>query len=557
MSTLLQDLKYGLRMLVKNPGFTAVAVLTLALGIGANTAIFSVVNAVLLRPLPYPQANRLEQVMRHYSFGNSPAVTATKFVFWREHNQVFSSLAAYDLLSGGFNLTGGGRPEHISGVRVSGDFFRVLGVSPALGRDFSAEEERPGGPNVVILSNGLWKQRFGGDPSIIGRPISLSGNSYTVVGIMPPGFESNPPAQLWLPLRPVLDPQQRANMFLVLGRLKPGVTLQRARIDMASVYAQFRSQYPDLTDKTEGIAVVNYQRSLTGDVRPALLVLMGAVGLVLLIACANVANLLLARALGRNREIAIRTAIGAGRSRLVRQLLTESVVLSLVGSGLGLLFAGVGLRSLLTLVPSSIPQMAFLPGNIQRISQATLDMPVLIFTVLVALLVGIIFGLAPVFQASGIDINDSLREGGGRTASAAWHGRLRSFLVAGEIGLSLVLLAGAALLIKTFVNLGNVNPGFDARNVLTMKVSLADPKYDTTAASSQFFRQVLDRVDATPGVERAAFITTLPMEIGPDLPFQVAGRKDNSVGDAQYRTITPDYFSTMKIPLLQGRAFRQ
>ncbi|MGA2475973.1 MAG: ABC transporter permease [Terriglobia bacterium] len=557
LASIWQDICHGSRQLRRNRGFAAVAVLTLALGIGANTAIFSVVNAVLLRPLPYPQADRLDQVMRHYPFGNAGAVSATSFVFWREHNRVFSGLAAYDLLAGGFNLTDSGQPEHVAGIRVSADFFRVLGVSPVLGRDFSAEEQGPGGPNVVMISDGLWKQQFGGKASIIGEAISLSGKSYTVVGVMPSGFECNPVAQLWLPLRPVLDPQQRANLFLVVGRLRPHVTLQRARIDMARVGEEFRQQYPNLMDKTESVAVENYQKSLTGDVRPALLVLMGAVGLVLLIACANVANLLLTRAISRDKEIAIRTAMGAGRSRLVRQLLTESVMLALAASGLGLAFFEVGLRGLLTLLPGSIPQMTYMPGSLQRIAGAALDSRVLIFTLLVAFLTGIVFGLAPAFHISGINLNDSLREGGGRTTSAGWHGRLRSLLVIGEISLSLLLLAGATLLIKTFVNLRGVDPGFDPQNVVTMDLSLTDPKYNTTVAVTNFFHEVVNRVEATPGVEKAAFISSLPMEVGPDLPFQVAGRKDNSIGDAQYRVVTPGYFDAMKIVLLQGRTFRE
>ena len=556
MTTLVQDLKYGLRMLAKNPAFTAIAVITLALGIGANTAIFSVVNTVLLRPLPYPQPNQLIEVTRRYPTESEPAVSATKFVFWRQHNRVFSGLTAYDLLAGGFNLTGGAQAEHITGIRVSDDFFRVLGVSPALGRDFTAEEERLGGPDVVVLSNSLWKQRFGGDASIIGKPVSLSGKSYTVVGVMPAGFESNPAAQTWFPLRPVLDPQERANMFLVLGRLKSGTSAERAQMDMARVGEEFRKQYPDLMDKTESVAALNYQQSLTGDARPALLVLMGAVGLFLLIACANVANLLLARALGRNKEIAIRTAMGADRFRLVRQLLTESIMLALVGGGLGLLISELGLRSLLTLVPGNLPQLTVWQRGLQHVAGAGIDTRVLIFSLLVALLTGILFGLAPAFQTSRINLNDALREGGGRTTGGVRHGRLRSLLVVAEIALSLVLLAGASLLIETFINLRDVSPGFDPQNVLTMKLSLTDSKYNTTDAVTQFFRQVVDRTEATPGVEKAAFVTSLPMELGPDLPFQIAGRKDNSAGDAEWRTITPHYFSAMKITLLQGRAFR-
>jgi len=554
---LIQDLRYGLRMLRKSPGFSTVAVLTLALGIGANTSIFSVVNAVLLRPLPYPQADRLEQVERRYSFGNEGAVSATKFIFWRDHNHVFSDLAAFDVQAGGFNLIGTGQPEHVTGIRVSKDFFRVLGISPAIGRDFTSEEQRPGGPNVVIISNALWKGRFGEDRSIIGKAISLSGQSYTIVGVMPPGFESHPAAELWLPLHPVLDPQQTANLFLVLGRLKPNLTLESARTDMARVGEEFRQQYSDLMDKTESIGIENYQRGLTGDVRTALLVLMGAVGLVLLIACANVANLLLTRAVSRDKEVAIRSALGATRGTLVRQLLTESVLLAIIGSAIGLLFSVLGLPALLRLVPASMPQMTYKPGSLEGISGATLDARVLAFTVAAAFLTGILFGLAPAFQTSRISLNDSLREGGGRTTGRAWHGRLRSLLAVGEVGLSLILLAGATLLIKTFVNLRGTNPGFDPQNVLTMNLSLTDPKYGTTAAVTNFFRAVVDRVDAVPGVEKAALISSLPMEIGPDLPFQIAGRKENSGGDGQYRVVTPGYFSTMKIGVVQGRVFRE
>jgi putative ABC transport system permease protein len=547
MSTLLQDLKYGFRVLARNPGFTAVAILTIALGIGANTAIFSVVNAVLLRPLPYPQADRLEQVMRHYPVGNSAAVSATKFVFWKQHNRVFSGLAAYNIISAGFNLTGDGQPEHITGIRVSTDFFRVLGVPPALGRDFNEEEERPGGPNVAIISNALWRQRFGGDPSTIGRVISLSGTPYNVVGVMPAGFESNPAAEVWLPLSPVLNPQERSNLFLVLGRLRPGITSERAQADMARTGEEFRRQYPNLIDKTESVAVMNYQRSLVGDARPALLVLMGAVGLVLLIACANVANLLLARAIGRSKEFAVRTAMGADRSRLVWQLLTESVILGLAGGGIGLLLCEWGMRGMLGLVPESLPQIA----------RAGIDTTTLAFTVLIALAAALLFGLAPAFQISQVSLTDSLREGGGRATGGVRHDRLRSLLVVGEFALSLVLLASAALLIETFINLGGVNPGFDPQNVLTMKVSLVDSKYNATSTVTQFFRQVLDRTRATPGVASAAFVNSLPMELAPDLPFQIAGRKDNSSGDAEWRMITPNYFSAMRIPLLQGRTFKE
>jgi predicted permease len=551
-----QDICYGFRLLIKSPGFTMVAVLTLALGIGANSAIFSIVNAVLLRPLPYPEPERLEQVMRHYAFGDVGTASATKFVFWRDHSQVFSGLAAYDLLPGGFNLTGSGRPEHVTGIRVSADFFRVVGVAPQLGRDFSAAEDHAGGPNVVMISDGLWRQRFGGDPTIIGRQISLSGGSYTVIGVGPRGFEFRPAAQLWFPLRPVLDPQQVSNVLLILGRLKPGVSREQAQVDMQRVGAQLRQQYPDLMDPKESIALENYQRSLTGDVRPLLWVLMGAVGLVLLIACANVANLLLTRAISRDKEVAIRTSMGAGRLRLVRQLMTESLLLAFAGGALGLLLCPIGLAGLVRLAPGSLARTDYMPGSAERIATATLDGRVLVFAMLVACCTGLLFGLAPLFQTSRINLNQSLREGAGRTTDRAWHGWLRGFLVVGEIGLAMVLLTGAALLIRTLFNLRHADPGFDPHNVLTMNLSLTDSKYTATAAAVALFRDVVTRVEATPGVENAAFVSSFPMEIGPDLPFLVAGHKADDAGDAQYRTITPGYFATMKIALLQGRTFR-
>jgi predicted permease len=551
-----QDIRYGFRLLVKNPAFTIVAVLTLALGIGANSAIFSVVNTVLLRPLPYPQPERLEQVMRHYAFGDVGTASATKFVFWRDHSEVFSGLAAYDLLPGGFNLTGSGPPEHVTGIRVSADFFRVVGAAPQLGRDFSVAEDRPGGPNVVMISDGLWRQRFGADPAILGRQISLSGGSYTVIGVGPRGFEFRPAAQAWFPLRAVLDPQQRSNVFLVLGRLKPGVGRQQAQLDVQRVSEALRQRYPDLMAPKESIALENYQRSLTGDVRPLLWGLMGAVGLVLLIACANVANLLLTRAISRDKEIAIRTSMGAGRLRVVRQLMTESLLLALAGGLLGLLLCPIGLAGLVRLAPGSLARTDYMPGSAERIAEATLDGRVLVFAMLVACCTGLLFGLAPLFQTSRANLSQSLREGAGRTTARAWHGRLRGFLVVGEIGLAMVLLSGAALLIRTIFNLRDANPGFEAHNVLTMNLSLTDPKYNATAAVVALFRNVITRVAATPGVESAAFVSSFPMEIGPDLPFLVAGRKDDEAGEAQYRTITPGYFATMRIVLLQGRTFR-
>jgi putative ABC transport system permease protein len=543
-----QDLRYGTRTLRKSPGFTIVAVLTLALGIGANTAIFSVVNGVLLKPLPFPESDRLVEVMRGLKSGNDETVEASKFIFWQQYSRVFGGMAAFDIFGTGFNLASGGQPEHVTGIRVSADFFRVLAVPPAIGRGFTAAECSPGGASVAVISNNLWKHQFGGDPSITGRTILLNDENYAVVGVMPAGFESRPTADIWVPLRAVFNPQNDGGpLFVVLGRLKPGVTLKTAQFDMKRVGEQFRTSFPGFVGKDEGVAVVDYQKHLVGDVRPALLILLGAVGFVLLVACGNVVNLLLARATTRSREIAVRIALGAGRSRLVRQLLTESAVIALAGSGLGLLLSKGSLLGLLRMAPGSLPQF----------STIHIDQHVLGFTLAVAFLTTLVFGLAPALEMSGTDTNDSLRQGGERTAGSLRHTRLRDIVIAVEISLSLALLVGATLLIRTYANLRRINPGIDPRNLLVMKLALSGPKFETTSATSEFFQKVVDRTESLPAVYAAAFVTVLPLEQGPDQPFQIEGRRHNESGDAQFRAITPDYFRAVRVPLLQGRFFTQ
>jgi putative ABC transport system permease protein len=418
-----QDVRYGLRMLVKNRGFTVLAVATLAVGIGASTAIFSVVNGVLIRPLPYPESHRLVEVMRGLKSGNDETVEASKFLFWQQHSRVFEGMCAFDVFGTGFNLAAGGRPEHVTGMRVSADYFRILGVPPAIGRGFAAEEGTRDGANVAVISNNLWKQQFGGEAPITGKSISLNGEAYTVVGVMPGGFESRPSADVWVALRPVFNPQNDGGpLFIVLGRLRPGVTLRAAQLDMKRVGEQFHTDFPDFMRKDETVAVVDYQEHLVGDVRHALLILLGAVGFVLLVACANVANLLLARASGRSKEIAVRIALGAGRSRLVRQLLTESAMLAFAGSGLGLLLSKWCLVALLRMAPGSLPQF----------STAHIDQHVLWFALGVACLTAVVFGLAPAVQMSGTDLNAGLREGG-RTAGSVRQTRLRDVLVVGGV----------------------------------------------------------------------------------------------------------------------------
>src|SRR6266576_2924291 len=528
-----QDLRYGTRTLRKSPGFTIVAVLTLALGIGANTAIFSVVNGVLLKPLPFPESNRLVEVMRGLKSGNDETVEASKYIFWQQHSRVFEAMVAFDIFGTGFNLALGGRPEHVTGMRVSADFFRVLAVPLAIGRGFTAEEGRPGGASVAVISNNLWKHQFGGEPSIIGRTILLNDENYAVVGVMPVGFESRPPADIWVPLRPVFNPQNDGGpLFIVLGRLKPGVALKTAQFDMKRVGEQFRTSFPGFVGKEEGVRVVDYHKHLVGDVRPALLLLLGAVGFVLLVACGNVVNLLLARATTRSKEITVRIALGAGRSRLVRQLLTESAMIALAGSGLGLLLSKGCLLGLLRMAPGSLPQF----------STIHIDQHVLGFTLAVAFLTTLVFGLAPALEMSRTDTHDSLREGGGRTAGSLRHTRLRDIVVAVEISLSLALLVGATLLIRTYANLRGINPGIDPRNLLIMKLALSGPKFESTSATSEFFQKVVDRTENLPTVDAVAFVTVLPLEQGPDQPFQIEGPRNKQSGDAQFRAITRDYF---------------
>jgi putative ABC transport system permease protein len=544
IGNLWQDLRYSIRMLRKNPGFASVTILILALGIGANTAIFSVVNAVLLRPLPYPESERLMQLYREDPPDGGP-VSVTKFLFWREHNRTFDSMAAIEVVGAGVNLTGGDEPQRIRAARVSVDYFRVYGISPARGRSFSPEEDRPGGDRVIVISDSLWKQRFGADAGLLGKEIELSGERYTVIGIMPPGLEPDIYADVWLPLRPVAVDQEKANPLRVTGRLKGGVTAEQAVADMDAVAESFRQQHPAMMNDGERIATVSYQQFIVRDVRTSLLVLLGAVAFVLLIACANVASLLLARAAARQREVAIRSALGAGRFRLIQQSLTESALLALLGGALGILVARLGLEALLALVP----------GNLPRLSEIQLDGRALLFTLAVALSTGILFGVAPAFQLAGVALNSVLNESGARGSAGIRRSRLRSLIVVFEIALSSLLLIGAALLIQTFANLRGVDPGFEARNVLTMQMSLPEAVYNNSARVSNFFDRALQRIEALPGVETAAVVTRLPLENTLILPFRTRGMQEDRF--VFWRMITPNYFKSLRIPLRRGRSFSE
>ena len=542
LDALAQDTSYGARMLVRSPAFTAAAILALALGIGATTAVFSVVNAVLLRPLPYPAADRLV-VMLHR--GVNPVAPAN-FVDWRRQSTVFERLGAADLWSP--NLTGGDVPETVKGLRLSADVFPMLGVPPLLGRALLLREEEPGQDRVAILGYALWQRRFGGDAGIVGRTITLNGEAYTVVGVMPRGF-SFPPfwatgTELWAPLALGDRAASRTGQSLrVFGRLKPGVSLDQARAEMGTITARLESEYPGTN---RNVVVRRLDDAVVGDVRSALLVLLGAVGFVLLIACANVAHMLLARAAARQREVALRATLGATRARLIRQFLTESVMLGLAGGLAGVLLAMAGMQVLVSLSP-----------DLPRAETIGLDGAVLAFVVVVSVATGIAFGLVPALPASRRDVSDALKEGARGSTEGAGRHRLRSLLVASEFAFALVLSAGAGLMIRSFVALQGIDPGFDPRRVLTMVVSVAGAQEGLPPRRAAFYQGLLERVRALPGVASASAINHLPL--AGDIwgwPFNVEGRplpKPGETPTAAYRVVLPGYFHTMGVPILRGR----
>ncbi|HYP26359.1 MAG TPA: ABC transporter permease [Blastocatellia bacterium] len=539
---LAQDLRYGARMLVKSRGFTFIAVITLALGIGATTAIFSVVNAVLLRPLPYPDADRLLYVGQQFR-GGLAAAGEPKFLFWREQCQSFEALAAYSGFGGADgNLAGGNEAEFVRGLRVSEDFFRVLGVYPALGRTFTKEEDSPGGARVAIISDELWRRRFGSDPTMLDGTVLLNDRAVTVIGIMPPQFRLGFGADLFLPMRARPDANYDPNATVV-GRLKPGVTAAQAEAELKVVAEKYRAAFPRHMQEGEGIGVQPYQEVFTGSVAQWLWLLLGAVIFLLLIACANVANLQLTRAAARQREIAVRKALGASGGRIVRQLLTEGIFLALVGGGAGLLLAVWGTDLLIALTPR---------GLLPNMAVVNVDWYVLAFNFAVAVVMGLIFGLAPAWQARKVEVNAALKEGAGRGSSA--RGRLRGALVVAEVALSLILLVGAGLLTRTFANLLGVTPGFDPHNVLTCQIALNGERYDTTNEAAAFYRDALERISSLPGVEAAAVTNKLPLDWQFNMPVVFPGKPDR-LESVQFRMISPDYFRVMRIDVKQGRAF--
>jgi putative ABC transport system permease protein len=558
MNALVQDVRYAIRMLAKNPGFTAVAVLTLALGIGANTAIFSVVHAVLLKPLPYEDADRLVMVWEQNPERDwyQNVVSAANFLDWRRQNDVFTQLAAVNPW-GAFNLTGTGKPEEVRGEQVTTNLFTLLGVRPIMGRDFLPEEDKPGGARVVILSYGLWQRRYGSDATMVGKQILLNNQSYTVVGIMPSGFYfppfwRDPGGGLWVPGLDLSNPMRTMHMFIAVARLKPGVSLARAQAEMDTISRRIVQEAPD--DKGWGVGLVGLREQAVGETRRPLMVLFGAVGFVLLIACANVANLMLARSAARDREIAIRTALGAKRGRLLRQLLTESTLLALLGGALGLLVAPWGIRVLATVSGS----FALGQWGGAVLADAAVNAGVLAFTMTVTLATGIIAGLAPALGLSTPDLNRSLKEGGRGGSEGVHRHRLRSLLVVTEFALALILLAGAGLMIRTLILLGRVDLGFNPHNVLTMRIPLLGPRYQDQRAQAEFFTALLERVKTLPGVQWASVSRGLPVEGWSGWGFVTEENPSpppNQEPDANYQVIGPDYFRVMGIPLREGRFY--
>jgi predicted permease len=549
-----QNSRFAIRTLVKNPGFTLIAVFALALGIGANTAIFTVVDRVLLRPMAYDHADRLVNIVRKFKGGKGPSLSIPKFAFIKEAT-LLEAVSVYDFMGPGMNLSGAGHPEQVKGVHVSEAYFRMLGVAPAIGRTFSPEEDRPNAPRVTVLTNGLWKRRFGGDPGAVGRTIRINSEPFTVIGVMGVGFSGEPETDLFLAEQADLNSANQGHFLFLGARLKPGVAIEQANAELRAITERFRKRYPGVMGPDETFSAQSMTSTLTGDLRTPLFVLLGAVAFVLLIACANVANLLLARAAGRSKEIALRMALGASRGAILRQLLTESVLLALAGGVAGVLLGAIGLRVLLTVAPAELPR---LPAEGLGLF-GLMDGRILVFALAVSLLTGILFGLVPALQISRTDLNVELREGSARTSAGARRQRTRSTLVVLETALSLVLLVGAALMIRTFLALRNVQPGFQAASVLTMSTSLAGQKYETAAGVERLATEITRRLEALPGVQSATYALSLPLQMGPDLPFSIAGKAPSGGGpfngDEQYRPVGAHYFQTLGIPLRRGRWF--
>jgi putative ABC transport system permease protein len=556
MNLLLKDLRYAARMLTKTPAFTAVALITLTLAIGANTAIFSIVNGMLIQPLPFPEPDRLIQLMRGFKGGEvGGSISVPKYIYWQDNSHnVFEGVTAFDNLGSGFNMAGDGTPERLVGSRVTREFFSVFRVQPVIGRDFAADEDRPGAEKVVILSHGLWQRRFNADRSIVGKPLQLNGEAYTVIGVAPDWFRYPAKADLWTPFQMDRSSVEKGHYFEVVGRLKPGVSLEKASAAATLIGKNFFAGHPDFGSSDETVAFRTLRDRLYGRLRPVLLILLGAVAFVLLIACVNLANLQLARAAGRQREIAIRAVLGARTSQVVKQLLTESLLLSLLGGLLGL---GMGFLILK-------PLLALSPPEIERLTPIGIDPTVVAFTFGLSLLAGLLFGLAPAFQAARVNLNEPLKEGTTRSTGGVRGSLTRRLLVISEVALALVPLTGAVLLVKSFSGVVRTDPGFEPKNVLTMKLSLPEGRYAQPEKLEAMSRDLTSRVASLPGVKSASLAICLPLEGGPDLPFTIEGKytggtdeKAAGLGFAQYRANTPGYFQGLRIPVSRGRAFTE
>jgi putative ABC transport system permease protein len=555
LEAFIKDLRHSLRMFRQSPAFVLAAVAALTLGIGTNTAIFSVVNAVLLKPVALPDPDRLVLFMNTSPQGSGPAASPAKFQHYRQQTAIVQDVAAFRM--GTVNLTGETFPEQLRSGQVSADFFRLVGAPVRMGRTFTADEDLPRGPNVAVLSQTLWQTRFNGDPNVLGRTISLSGEPYTIVGVLGDfNFaEFGPSPQVWTPFQ--LDPNttDQGHYFSVAGRLKPGVTLQQANARMQVAANEYRARFPNALGRNNSFGVMPIRDALVRNVRSSLLVLIGAVSFVLLIACANVANLLLVRATGRRREIAIRAAIGGSRGRIIRQLLTESVVLSVAGGVLGLLLGWIGIRALLAVNTAGLPRVG------ENGAFVGIDWRVVAFTTLVSLGTGIVFGLIPALHSSRTDLTSTLKESSGRSGTGFRQNKARSVLVVVEVALALVLLVGSALLIRTAVALSRVDPGFDAHHVLTMRMSLTGPQFQKAEAVEQMVRNGVERLRVLPGVQIASATCCVPLQGGYGLPFRIVGRPldANSQGPFHggggWMTVSPGYFEVFKIPVKRGRTF--
>ncbi len=550
MSGLIHDLRYALRQLRKNPGFTAVAVVTLALGIGANTAIFSVVDAIFLRPLPFSNSKRIYVVSKAGTQIGGFSISFPIFLAWQHQKDMFEHLALLRW-NGDSNLAGAGGTDRIPSVGVSTELFSALGVRPALGRDFLPQEGEPGGRPVALLSDGFWRGRFGADNNVLGRAITLNGESYTVVGVLPHGFEIPIPgmrgAEVWLPIQvPFTSDDPSYGALLCVGLLKANVTVAQTEAALTSPLAQLQAEFPNMFAAGERAHLQPLRSFLAEGAGTAPLLLFGAVAVVLLIACMNVANLTLARSTARQREIAIRTVIGAGRTRLVRQLLTESLLLAILGGTLGVLACYASFDLIRALVPANIP----------HVGEFLIDGQVLLFSLLLSMVTGVLFGLMPALGASRADLYLAMKVTSPQSCSGG-DGRLRRVLAVGEVAMSLMLLLGAALSLESLARLLRVQPGFDPSNSVTFKASLSSNKYDTPAKRTEFFDRAIAGFQTLPGVEQAALVNVLPLEGGPDLLFSIEGgsRAAGEALDANYRVASPEYFRTLRIPLKRGHSF--